>query len=122
MHRLAGEDQVLEQRQLVHQHEFLVHHADAARERIGRRGEADLAIVEDDAAVIRTIDALQDPHQRRFSRAIAADDRVDRAGRGGKIDPVIGDDGAEAAHDRACADPGPGCGGGHGRSILCRLT
>ena len=51
-------------------------------------------------ALIRRVDALQDAHQRRFARAIAADDGVDGLRRDGEVDPIVGDDGAETCVSR----------------------
>ena len=60
-------------------------------------------VVEDDAALVGLVDALQDAHQRRLARAVAADDRVDRARRDGEIDAVVGDDRAKSARHVARA-------------------
>ena len=45
--------------------------------------------------LVGRVDALQDAHQRRLARAVAADDGVNRAGRDSEIDPVVGDDRTE---------------------------
>ena len=52
-------------------------------------------VVQNDAALVGTVDALQYAHQRRFARAVAADDGVDRARRDREIDAVVGDHRAE---------------------------
>ena len=61
----------------------------------------DRLIVEHDRAFVRTVDALQDAHQRRLAGAVAADDGVDRPRRDGEVDAVVGDDRAEPARDAA---------------------
>jgi hypothetical protein len=104
--RLAREDQIFKERQIGRKHEFLVDHADAARESVGRTGEANRDIVENDAAFVGRIDTLKNAHQRRFAGAIAANDGVDRPRRHGKVDPVVGDDRAEFARHFTGAESG----------------
>ena len=63
----------------VDQHEVLMHHADAERDRVVRRADvADLSVDQDLAAVGR-VEAVGDAHRRRLAGAVLADDGVDRA-------------------------------------------
>ncbi len=103
-HRFVPEDQVFEQREARDQHELLVHHADAARERIGRPRERDRFPIDDHRARVGPVDALQDAHQRGLAGAVAADHRVDRTARDRQVDAVIGEQRAEAPRDAACAE------------------
>ena len=119
-HRLAGENEVLEQSQLRHQHELLVHHADAAGEGLGRTGEGDGALVDDDGALVRPVDPLEETHQRRFAGAIAADDGVTVPRCHREVDMVVGDEGAEAARDAARAEADRRRAAGSARGIARR--
>jgi hypothetical protein len=49
-------------------------------------------IIKNNGSFVRPIDALQNPHQRRLARAIAADNGVNRARRDSEFDPIVGDD------------------------------
>ena len=102
--RLVGEDQIFEQRQRRREHEFLMHHADPAREGVRGPRQSNRRVVQNDAALVGTVDALQYPHQRRFSRAVPADDGMDRARRDCEIDAVDGDHRAELSAELAGAD------------------
>ena len=69
------------------------------------------ASFENDAALVGTVDALQYPHERRFSRAVPADDGMDRARRDREIDAVDGDHRAEPSAELAGADANSDAGG-----------
>ena len=73
----AGED-VLRHREVAEQVQFLEHHADAVRHRIGGVEEDDWLAVEQDAPGSRAFDAGDHLHQRRFAGAVLADQHVDR--------------------------------------------
>ena len=75
-----------------------------ARIGVGWARESHRAIVQYDAPFIRTVDPLQDAHQRRLARAVAADDGVDRRRRNGQIDAVVGQDRSECAGHPASAE------------------
>ena len=62
-------------------------HADSAREGVRWARQVAPAVVQNDAAFVRAVDALQDAHQRRLARAVAADDGVDRRRRDGQDRP-----------------------------------
>jgi hypothetical protein len=52
---------------------FLEHHHDAGIESLARRGDADLAAIDEDRRRIGLVDAVQDLEQRRLARTILAD-------------------------------------------------
>ena len=89
---LVAEDHVLLDRQVVGQHEVLVHHADADGDGVARRLEALLDASNGDRALVRPLLAVEDLHQRRLAGAVLADDGVDRARPDGEVDPVVRDD------------------------------
>ena len=64
-----------------HEHEVLVHHADAGVDCLTSAPAGDVAAVEHDRAAVRVMQAGQDPHERRLARAVFADERVDLASR-----------------------------------------
>ena len=57
--RLAAEHDVLEDGQVVGQHEVLVHHADAGGDRVRRRGERHRLAVDGDRALVRLVHAVE---------------------------------------------------------------
>src|SRR5215217_5125097 len=94
--RLGAENDVLRDCHSLDQHEVLVDHADAERDRVVRRLDVlDLAIDEDLAAV-SGVESVGDAHRRRLSRAILADDGVDRPGLNDDVDMVVGEYVAES--------------------------
>ena len=82
--RLRAEDHVLGDGHHRDQHEVLVHHADAERDRVGRRAQLDAAPVDHDLARVGAQQAVQHVHQRALARAVLPQQRVhlaDAAGR-----------------------------------------
>ena len=96
---LRTEDDVLDDRQVVGEHEVLVHHADAGGDRIGRRLEVGLVPEHGDGALVGLVHAVQRLHQRRLARTVLADDGVDRARPDSQGDVVVGDDARERLAD-----------------------
>ena len=96
---LGAEQQVLQHRERLDQHEVLVDHADPGADRI--LGAVDLALlaVDPDDAAIGLIVAVEDVHQRRLAGAVLPDDAVDGAARNPQVDVPIGMDRAEALVD-----------------------
>ncbi len=96
---LGAEQQVLQHRERLDQHEMLMDHADPGRDRV--LGALDLTIpaLDPDDPLIGLIVAVEDVHQRRLAGAILADDAVDRAGRDPKVDALVGVDRPEALVD-----------------------
>src|SRR6266404_1752680 len=58
---------------------MLVHHPDAVRERVTRASKPHRLSVQLDATAVGRIEAVDDPHERRLSCTVLADERVDRA-------------------------------------------
>ena len=115
---LVAEDDVLEDGEVVGEHEVLVHHADADRDRVAGRVKLPRA-VDRDGALVGTLHAVEDLHQGRLAGAVLADDGVDRAAPRPEVDVVVGDDTGEALGDALELDGGswPGrTGGAVGRS------
>ena len=80
---------VFEHRHRLEQREVLEHHADAEPTSGARIGDADGRAVEDDLALVGREDAVDHLDERRFSRAVLAEERVNLAGLDAQIDVVI---------------------------------
>ena len=78
-HDLAIGENVLRHREIAEQVEFLEHHADAVRHRIGGVRKDDGLAIEQNASGGRLFDASDNFHQRRFAGAVLADEHVDGA-------------------------------------------
>ena len=102
--RLAPEDDVLEDGEVVGEHEVLVDHADAEVDRLLRRAEVHRLAEDLDRALVRCLHAVEDLHQRRLAGPVLADDGMDRPGLHREVDPVVGDHAGEALDDAAQAD------------------
>ena len=88
---------------------MLVDHADAAGDGVGRPGELDLLAVEQDLALVRPGEPVEDVHQRGLAGAVLAEQRVDLAGPDLEVDVVVGDHARvplrDATHlERGCLD------------------
>ena len=102
--RLVSEHDVLGDGEVVGEHEVLMHHADAEGDRITRRLEALLLAAHADDALVGTLLAVEDLHQRRLPGAVLAHDCVDGTGRDGEVDAVVGDHSREPLHDASQLD------------------
>ena len=102
--RLAAEDDVLEHREVVGEHEVLVDHADAGGDGVARRVEAHLLAVDGDRALVGSLHAVEDVHQRRLAGAVLAHDGVHLAAPYGDVDVAVGDDAREALGDASQLD------------------
>src|SRR3546814_15506524 len=71
---------VLHHRHGVHQHEVLMHHADAGGDGVARRADRHRPPVDEDLAAVGLVEAVEDAHQRRLAGAVLADDAVDGSG------------------------------------------
>ena len=96
---LDAEHDVLQHRERLDQHEVLVHHADAGRDRRVGGVDGGLLAVDADRAGIGLVEAVEDRHQGRLAGAVLADDAVDRALGDGEVDVLVGVDRAEALVD-----------------------
>ncbi len=114
---------VLQHREVRHQHEVLVHHADAVPDGVGRAGDGHRPAVDLDLALVGRVEAVEDRDQRRLAGAVLADDAVDRARHDLDVDRVVRLHRAETFRDAAQPDgrggaAGAGCPspfGGEGR-------
>lgn len=98
---LGAEDDVLQDGQVVGEHEVLVHHADAACDGVAGVVERDLLAVHRDGALVRLLHAVQDLHQSGLAGAVLADKSVDGAAAHGDVDVVVGHDPGEPLGDAA---------------------
>src|SRR6185295_249209 len=94
--RLSAEDDVLSHGHRLDQHEVLVDHADAKRDRVVRRPDVPHLAVDDDLTAVGSVKAVCDTHRRRLSRTILTDDGVDRPRLNDDVDVVVGEYVAEA--------------------------
>ena len=101
---LVAEHDVLPDGQVVGQHEVLEHHADADGDGVPRGPERLVDAVDEDAALVGALRAVEDLHQRRLPGPVLADDGVDGAGHHPEVDAVVGDDAREALDDVAQLD------------------
>ena len=96
---LGAEHHVFEHGERRHQHEVLMHHADAVADRLARGADSDRLAVDADLACVGFVEAVEDRHQRRFAGAVLADDAVDDSALDDEIDVVVGVNRAEALVD-----------------------
>jgi hypothetical protein len=73
---LHAEGDVLGHREHRYEHEVLVHHPDAGRDGVLRRGELDLLAVQQDLALVGLQQPVQDVHQGRLAGAVLAEQGV----------------------------------------------
>src|SRR5664279_4883635 len=71
---------------------MLVDHADPATDRVGRAADPDLRPIEQDLALVRPGEPIQDVHQGALAGAVLTEQGVDLAGSHDEIDAVVGDD------------------------------
>jgi len=88
-HDLLSQNDVLGDGQHRHEHEVLMHHADAARDRFGRIVDGDRLAVDTDLAGVGCDQAVKDVHERRLPGAVLAEERVDLAPAHGERDVVV---------------------------------
>ena len=105
---LGTEDDVLQDGEVVGQHEVLEDHADALRDRVRGRGEDDLRAVDADRPVVRLLHAVQDLHQGGLAGAVLPDQGVDRPAADRDVDVMVRDDTGEPLADAPELD-GSGC-------------
>ena len=74
-------------------------HADAGGDRVARPVELDRLVVDQDLALVRLVEAVQDVHEGRLARAILAEQAEDLAGLHDEIDPLVRHDPGEALGD-----------------------
>src|SRR6185437_1206902 len=114
---LHPEDDILEDGEIVDQHEVLVHHADAERQRTARIADVGQLAVDENLPAVGGVEAVENRHQRRLAGAVLPDNAVDGAARHRQIDVAVGPDGAEALVDALELD-GPWGSSGPGGPLL----
>ncbi len=88
-HDLLSQNDVLGDGQHRHEHEVLMHHADAAPDRFGRIVDGDRLAVDTDLAGVRCDEAVKDVHERRLPGAVLTEERVDLAPSYGERDVFV---------------------------------
>ena len=119
--QLAAEEDVGDDVEVLAEREILEHRRDAERQRRAGIGQRDRLAAERHGAGARLMHAGQDLDERRFARAVVADERDDLAGMNVEIDvgqrrdraEMLGD-AAQAEHQLAapaywCLDACPSC-------------
>jgi hypothetical protein len=86
---LCAEQDVVERAEGLDEHEVLMHHADAQRNRVFRVVDAHGQAIDPDAAAVGAVKTIQHRHQRALAGAVLADDAVHRAGVDRQIDITI---------------------------------
>ena len=99
--RLVAEHDVLGDGEDRDEHEVLMDHADAGAHRVAGTLEVLHDVVEQDDAVVGSVQPVQDVHQGRLARAVLAEEAVDLPGLHDEIDVVVRDEGAEPLGDPA---------------------
>ena len=101
LHQLTAHEDVLRHRQLLGQVQLLIDGGDV--QRLGVLGGVDLHLlpVEQDLALVLGVSAGEDLHQRRFARAVFAQQRVDLALAHRQVHVVQRQHAREPLHDAA---------------------
>ena len=113
-HRLLAEEDVVGDGQDRDQHEVLVDHADAARDRVGGAADRDGFPVQRDLTLVGRGQPVQDVHQGRLPGAVLAEQRVDLARPHVEVDRIVCDDARISLRDAAHLQRGGGHDLGHG--------
>ncbi|MNE60525.1 hypothetical protein D3C80_1556740 [compost metagenome] len=100
--RLAAEKQVFGNRQVFEKVHLLIDSADAQRLRLADIGGRNLATFQKDRTAVAVINAGQDLDQRRFARAVFAEQCVDFTAPERKIDAIERCDPEKGFADDAC--------------------
>ena len=87
---LLAQDDVLQHAEGRHQHEVLVHHADAPGDGVPRVLDGHRLVAQADGAGVRPVQAVEDLHQGGLARAVLAHQGVDFAGGEVEGDLVVG--------------------------------
>jgi hypothetical protein len=96
---LVAQSDVLGDREYRDQHEVLMHHADAGRDRVLRRMDGQRLAVGEDRPLVGLGEPVEDVHQRGLAGPILTEQGVDGARDDGKVDVVVGHEAAEALRD-----------------------
>jgi len=98
---LVAEHNVLGHGQRRDEHEVLVHHPDPAPDGVLRPPDDHRLAVVDDLAGVRTLEPVDDVHQRRFASSVLAEQGVDLAPLDDEVHAVVGPQPSEGLDDPA---------------------
>ena len=116
---VVAEDDVLRDRERLHQPEVLVHHADARVEGVAWRVEADPLAPQLDLTLVLPVEPGQDVRERRLPGAVLAEECMHLARRGLEADAVVRHDAGKPLRDSGHADGGSERGAGRtGASLI----
>src|SRR3712207_3264779 len=101
---LAAEDHVLQDGEVVGQHEVLVDHPDAGGDGVRRAAEVHRTAVDEDLPLVRAVLAVEGLHQRRLAGAVLAHDGVHLATADPQLDVLVRHHTREALGDAAQLD------------------
>jgi hypothetical protein len=96
---LGAEDDVFQDRERLHQHEVLMHHADPERQGVVGAADRRRPASHQDLAAVGAVIAVQDAHQRRLAGAVLAHEAVDRPLANDQRQVAVGVDFAEPLVD-----------------------
>ena len=102
--RFGAEDDVLENREVVGQHEVLEHHADARSDCVFRRLEVLLDTVDLDATFVGALGAIENLHHGGLARPVLANERVNGSWANRHVDAIVGHYSGKSFHDVAKFD------------------
>ena len=96
---LVPQNDVLEARHVLDEHEVLVHHADAVLDGDAGTGDVHLLAMHEDLSLSRLVQADEDVHERGLAGAVLAQERMDLAFPYGQVNVLVGIERAEALAD-----------------------
>src|SRR5215469_15239336 len=99
--RLGAECDVLGNGEDGHKHEVLVHHAYAGADRVFRRADPKWLVVDEDLALIRLNETIEDVHQGGLAGAVLAEQRPDLTRLDHQVNVIISYEAAETLRDAA---------------------
>src|SRR5471032_2160621 len=97
----AAQHHVIEHGHVLDQHEVLVHHADAQRDRFLAVADVARLAIEQDLPAVGSVVSVQDAHQGRFAGAVLAHQAMDRTLGDGEVDVSVRFDGPKMLGDAA---------------------
>ena len=90
MVRLLPDDDILQHGERREEHEVLVNHPDAPRNRVARAPDGDFRAVHGNGARVRTVQAVEDLHEGGLAGAVFPHQRVDLSRPQVEADVVVG--------------------------------
>ena len=96
---VQAEHSVLNHGKAPHQHEFLVHHANAKRDGIFRAVDCDRLAVDQDRSGIHGMESVENLHQGALAGAVLSQQGVNLARFDGEVNIVVGHDSGKSLDD-----------------------